>query len=302
MLTLILLICFPFLIWGAWKNVRLSRESTGWPTVPGTITASERVKVMWRTQPRVVYTYEIDGKSYNGNKIILAGVPSKEIDQVLSRYPVGSTVTVSYLPGNPALALLQPGPNRYVSLLLRAYLIWFVIIIAINAADIFVALHNKPGNSADSTTEQPRTYDDTASSDTSVGDKLIQQGADNGDAQDEGYVGTWYLGGLEGYRKDSAEAAKWFLKSANQGDATSQSLLAELYAKGDGVPKDLTQAVQWFQKAADQGDPIGCVGIGRAYEKGIAGIPQDTQKAIEWYKKAGDNPLAKQALARLGAN
>ncbi|MGA3170604.1 MAG: hypothetical protein ABSE62_06285 [Chthoniobacteraceae bacterium] len=79
-------------------------------------------------------------------------------------------------------------------------------------------------------------------------------------------------------------------------------MLAELYAKGDGVPMDLAQAVQWFQKAADQGDPMGCVGIGRAYEKGIAGIPKDPQKAIEWYKKAGDNPYAKQGLARLGAH
>jgi hypothetical protein len=197
MLAVIAIVCLPFLIWMAWKNVRLSRESTGWPTVPGTVATSERTKVLWRTQPRVTYNYEVNGKSYTGNKVILAGVPPKETDQVLSRYPVGSPVTVSYLPGNPALALLEPGPNRYVNLLLRAYVIWFFIIILLNAADVAMALRSRSDNAAVTATEPPRTYDDTAS-DPALGDKLIQQGADNGDAKDEGYVGAWYLGGLEG--------------------------------------------------------------------------------------------------------
>ena len=61
MLPLLLLIVFPFLFWTAWKSVRLSSESAGWPGVPGAVTASDRVKKAWRTQPHVTYTYEVDG-------------------------------------------------------------------------------------------------------------------------------------------------------------------------------------------------------------------------------------------------
>ncbi len=299
MLSLFVLICFPFLIWSAWKNVRLSRESAGWPMVPGTITLSEMARSAWRRQPRVTYSYEVDGKTYNGTKVNFApGVPAREAQAILGRYEVGRTANVSYSPKNPSLAVLEPGPNRFVNGVLRSYIVVFLLIAALNAAYIWVSV--KYPSSESST--PPRTYDDVAAADPGLGDRLIQEGADKGDAKDEGYVGVWYLGGLEGYTKDPAKAAEWLLKSAQQGEPGSESLLAELYVKGEGVPRDNAQAVSWFQKAADQGDPNGCVGIGMAYEQGVAGYPKDTQKAIEWYRKAGNNPNAQKALARLGAN
>ena len=50
------LIIFPFALWKAWKNIQPAKASTGWPTVSGTVTASETVKVMFRKQPRVTYS------------------------------------------------------------------------------------------------------------------------------------------------------------------------------------------------------------------------------------------------------
>ena len=90
MLQLIFLIIFPFALWKAWKNIQMAKASTGWPTVSGTITASETAKVMFRKQPRVTYSYSVNGAPFTGNRISFAGgYPPKETDAILSRYPVG---------------------------------------------------------------------------------------------------------------------------------------------------------------------------------------------------------------------
>jgi TPR repeat protein len=50
---------------------------------------------------------------------------------------------------------------------------------------------------------------------------------------------------------DSAEALKWFRKSADQGYASAQYALGCIYANGDGVTIDPVEAAKWFRKAAD---------------------------------------------------
>jgi hypothetical protein len=201
---------------------------------------------------------------------------------------------VHYFPQNPSIAALEPGSNRYANALLRTYLLWFVIILSGNLITYKL-------NALNSAEPKVHTYDDVAAADPGLGDRLIREAAEKGDAKDESYVATWYLGGTEGYPKDPVEAARWFRKAADQGEAGSQNLLGQLYVQGKGVPKDYGQAMGWFQKAASQGEPHACVWIGMACEQGIAGMPKDKQKAIEWYKKAGDEPKAKEFLARLGA-
>jgi hypothetical protein len=304
MLALIALILFPYLLWTAWKNIGLARDSAAWPSVPGTVTASERTKRMFWTQPRVVFSYQVAGKDYTGGNVIVGGgVNPKETDAILSRYPVGAAAPVYYNPKDARVSVLEPGPNRYVHAAFRTYLIWFVFFIACQGG--LIALNRwVAANGADDTPAP--TYGDATPGDNPAGtyeaDHLIQVGADNGDAKDEGIVAGWRLRGERGYTQDPEKAAEDFRRSAEQGLASSQAMLGMLYAQGNGVPKDFAKAVEWFQKAANQGDPLGCVGIGMACEKGVAGIPQDKQKAIEWYKKAGDDPQAKQSLARLGVN
>jgi hypothetical protein len=305
-LALIGLILCPYLIWTASKNIRLARESASWPTAPGAVTKSERTARLWQKQPRVTYSYAVDGKVYTSGNVIIGGaVNPKATDATLSLYPLGSTVTVHYSPRDHALAVLEPGPSRYLYAVRRLYLLWLVVIVA---GQVLIFAANRwlidDGKSEQAST---RTYGDGQlgdgpASDSAAVDKSIRDGAEGGDAGNQGTVAAWYLTGMEGYPKDPSEAAKWYRKSAEQGDADSQSMLGLLYGTGNGVPKDLTQAVQWFQKAAAQGDPRGCAGLGRAYEKGLGGMPQDRDKAIEWYRKAGDNPLAKKGLERLGAN
>jgi hypothetical protein len=304
MLALIAILVFPFVLWRAWKNIGVARESVAWPSVAGSVTASERTKRAFRTQPRVTFSYQVDGKDYTGSNIVIGGgVNPKETDAILSRYPMGSAVTVHYWPKDASVSVLEPGPNRYVSAAFYTYLVWFVLLVGLQVALIAANRWEAANTEAEAPT---RTYGDGAPGDnpaeTYDADHLIQVGADNGDAKDEGIVAGWRLRGERGYTKDSERAAVDFRRSAEQGVASSQGMLGMLYAEGDGVPKDFAKAIEWFQKAADQGDPLGCVGIGMAYEKGVAGKPHDKQKAIEWYKKAGDDPQAKQSLARLGVH
>jgi hypothetical protein len=54
----------------------------------------------------------------------------------------------------------------------------------------------------------------------------------------------------KGVPRDSAEAAKWFRKAADQGDAQAQFNLAVMYGYGEGVPQDYVEAHKWFNLAA----------------------------------------------------
>jgi len=143
-LQLIFLIIFPFALWKAWKNIQMAQASTGWPTVTGTITSSERTKVLFRTQPRVTYSYSVNGTPFAGQRISFAGgYPSKETDTILSRYPVGKEVTVAHAPDNPAEAALETGSNRQVTAQMRLLLIFFVLIIVLNILNFYLRRLNK---------------------------------------------------------------------------------------------------------------------------------------------------------------
>ncbi len=56
-----------------------------------------------------------------------------------------------------------------------------------------------------------------------------------------------------GVPKSDAEAAKWFCKAAEQGEACGQFCLGTIYEFGRGVPQNDAEAVKWYRKAAEQG-------------------------------------------------
>jgi len=144
MLPLIFLIIFPFAFWKAWKNIQMAKASTGWPTVNGIVTTSERAKVIFRKQPRVTYSYSVNGAPCTGNRISFAGgYPSKETDAILSRYPVGQQVVVSHAPDNPAEATLETGSNSQVTSQLRILLIFLVLIILLNVLNFYLRRLNE---------------------------------------------------------------------------------------------------------------------------------------------------------------
>ena len=58
---------------------------------------------------------------------------------------------------------------------------------------------------------------------------------------------------VQGIPQDYAEALKWCLKIAAQGEAAAQHNLGNMYVQGQGVPQDYGKAVEWYRKAAGQG-------------------------------------------------
>ena len=61
-----------------------------------------------------------------------------------------------------------------------------------------------------------------------------------------------------------------------------------MFSSGDGVPKNETQAAKWFLKAAEEGLPEGQFSLGQAYLNGN-GVVQNTELALDWIQKASDN-------------
>jgi hypothetical protein len=57
-----------------------------------------------------------------------------------------------------------------------------------------------------------------------------------------------------GVAENDAEAVKWFIRAANQGDATAQWALGMMYGSGQGVPESKVDAYFWWNLSAAQGN------------------------------------------------
>jgi TPR repeat protein len=55
----------------------------------------------------------------------------------------------------------------------------------------------------------------------------------------------------ENVPQDDAEAVKWYLLSAEQGDADAQFSLGLMYDEGRGVPQDHAEAAKWYHRAVE---------------------------------------------------
>ena len=77
--------------------------------------------------------------------------------------------------------------------------------------------------------------------------------ARKGDPGAQFNVGLYYFHGVAPER-NSAEAVKWWLKSAESGYAKAQSKLGDCFSTGEGVTKDIPAGLNWHRMAAAQGD------------------------------------------------
>ena len=59
-----------------------------------------------------------------------------------------------------------------------------------------------------------------------------------------------------GVPEDDREAVKWYRAAAEQGHASAQGALGDLYYLGRGVPEDYVKAYAWLNLAAAQGDEV----------------------------------------------
>jgi TPR repeat protein len=82
-------------------------------------------------------------------------------------------------------------------------------------------------------------------------------------------------------------ALEYALPRAEQGDAAAQTLIAELYANGLGVPQDLEEAAGWYRLASNSGDILATFELATYYQSGM-GVTEDRQRAAELFQRAAD--------------
>lgn len=101
-------------------NFRQAHISSSWPTAQGRITHSEMVvddygpgssRRVWYGLD-ITYDYMVDEQQYSSSHVTAFDVRTNHrtpIEDTVSRYPVGTIVTVYYDPEQPASSLLEPG-------------------------------------------------------------------------------------------------------------------------------------------------------------------------------------------------
>jgi hypothetical protein len=146
-LALIFLIVFPFALYKAWKNVQMAKASVAWPTTTGKVTAAETAKVLFRRQPRITYSYSVNGLPFTSQRVSFAGgYKPNEVDPILARYHAGTEVTVFHDPQSPADATLETGANKQVTAQVRILLICFILVVAVNILSFYMkGLNRKSG-------------------------------------------------------------------------------------------------------------------------------------------------------------
>jgi TPR repeat protein len=116
--------------------------------------------------------------------------------------------------------------------------------------------------------------------------RWFRKSAEQGNADAQFWLGHMYQEG-NGVALDATEAVKWYRKSAEQGDADAQFWLGYMYYKGNGVALNTTEAVKWFRKSASQGNADAQSTLGDMYYKG-KGVALDLEEAARWYRESAD--------------
>ena len=110
--------------------------------------------------------------------------------------------------------------------------------------------------------------------------------AGSGDAESQVLVGLAFQHG-QGAAKDTARAAGWFQRAAEQGHPVAQTGLGLLHMSGDGVAKDPALAISWFRKAAELNYSSAEGHLGWAYCTGN-GVEKNPQAAMQWLRRGAE--------------
>jgi TPR repeat protein len=90
-----------------------------------------------------------------------------------------------------------------------------------------------------------------------------------------------------GVAADPVRAAEHYRIAAEAGLDWGQYNLANLLARGAGMPRDLAAALAWYRRAAAQGHAKSINLVGRFLEEGWV-QPPDAKAALHWYRRAAE--------------
>ncbi len=128
--------------------------------------------------------------------------------------------------------------------------------------------------------------------------RLFKKSAELGYSEAQTKMGEIYRTGSFGKEESPKESFKWYLKAANQGDASAQFYVGYYYASGYGVNKDDNLAFEWYNKAAEQNNKSALNNLAVCYKYG-RGTMIDLTKAVYYYEKSAKlgNVTAQKNLA-----
>ncbi|MFN7932643.1 MAG: DUF3592 domain-containing protein [Bryobacteraceae bacterium] len=113
------------MLWVGGERLWLAHASLGWPTADAEIVYAQqdestsyedsvhkRGEASTSYATNLVFRYEVSGQTHHSNlRRIgqLAGADEDWADEIAARYPKGKTLKVRYQPGNPQVAVIEPG-------------------------------------------------------------------------------------------------------------------------------------------------------------------------------------------------
>ncbi len=132
--------------------------------------------------------------------------------------------------------------------------------------------------------------------------KLAEPRAEAGDSAAQTLVAEIYARGL-GVPRDQKKAATWYQRAAEQGVPEAQFQYALMLIDGNFVPKDEKQAYALMQDAAESGNRLAQFNLAQMIVDREPG-PSGVAKAVSYYEKAADAGLAdaQYAMAQVYAN
>lgn len=133
---------------------------------------------------------------------------------------------------------------------------------------------------------------------------LYIKAAETGSANYQLWLANKYHFGADGFKQSDKDAAKWFLKAAEQGHPEAMMRYAQYKLNGWGVPQSNQEALKWFKKVAtydydvsrlaDKDDAKSCaaeaqfmIGIIYAYKL------NDYSQAEYWIQQSANNGYIK---------
>jgi TPR repeat protein len=114
---------------------------------------------------------------------------------------------------------------------------------------------------------------------------LFQRSAGEGNAGSQFVMAQAYKQGWFGMDRNLQETVNLLRRSAEQGFPDAELAIAGLYFDGKLVSKDRAEAAKWFLRAADHEEPEAALTIALMYERGN-GVTQDFPAAYMWYEFA----------------
>ncbi len=112
----------------------------------------------------------------------------------------------------------------------------------------------------------------------------FKKGSENGDATCTFYYGKMLVEG-KGVKQDKKGGANYLLKAAEAGFPQAMFYVGNCYMNGDGLTRNAEQAVKWYKLAAGKGVHQAQWDLAQCYREGN-GTPVNYDQALYWYAEA----------------